>query len=420
MRIASVAEKSARDQCVDDVLRFELGALELRNHRVAQHSAAGQIPNRRGPRESDAQRFSQLSEVDILDDELRHAVIHGSTEGQAQVKRRLSEADVQKGPPAAPRAVEPVQAGRGRSASNRRAWDRALRLGSATRLGLATRWGRALRLGSAKNGPAKACTAALCGMRMAWFRVMGIRWTPSGTSSKAAVQPMEDAKRRVARAALDEIPNRGVLGLGTGSTARLFIEELAVRVRGGWTVVGVPTSEATRAHAASLGIPLLDDVGPWGIDVNVDGADEVSASLDLIKGGGGAHAREKIVNHASARNVVIVDATKISATLGARRAVPVEVLPFAHATTAKHLALHGRPRLRIAAPDTLPFRTDAGNFIYDLTTGPIDDPAKLDVALHAIPGVVETGLFVGRADVVLVGDAGGVRRIERATGARAC
>ncbi|HXX68111.1 MAG TPA: ribose-5-phosphate isomerase RpiA [Polyangiaceae bacterium] len=225
---------------------------------------------------------------------------------------------------------------------------------------------------------------------------------------------MEDAKRRVARAALEEVRNRGVVGLGTGSTARLFVEELAVRVHGGWTLVGVPTSEATRAHAASLGIPLLDDVGPWAIDVNVDGADEVSASLDLIKGGGGAHAREKIVNHAAARNVVIVDESKMSAALGATRAVPVEVLPFAHATTAKHLARHGRPRLRIAAAGTVPFRTDAGNLIYDLDTGPIDNPAKLDTALHAIPGVVETGLFVGRADVVLVGDSGGIRRLERA------
>lgn len=231
---------------------------------------------------------------------------------------------------------------------------------------------------------------------------------------------MEDAKRRAARAALDEIPVGGVIGLGTGSTARLFVEELAVRVRGGWSVVGVPTSEATRAHALSLGIPLLDDVGPWAIDVNIDGADEVSASLDLIKGGGGAHAREKIINYAAAKNVVIVDATKMSAALGTRRAVPVEVLPFAHATTAQHLARHGRPSLRAGAHGPGPFRTDAGNFIYDLGTGPIEDPASLDRALHGIPGVVETGLFIARADVVLIGDPGGVRRIDRAPGPRAC
>jgi ribose 5-phosphate isomerase A len=231
---------------------------------------------------------------------------------------------------------------------------------------------------------------------------------------------MEEAKRRVARAALDEIASGGVIGLGTGSTARIFVEELAVRVHSGWTVAGVPTSEATRVHAASLGIPLLADVGPWAIDVNVDGADEVSEALDLIKGGGGAHAREKIVNYAAARNVVIVDATKMSRALGTKRAVPVEVLPFAHATTSRHLAGHGIPRLRVAAHDAVPFRTDAGNFIYDLDTGPIDDPASLDRALHDVPGVVETGVFVGRADVVLVGDSSGVRRLERARRTRGC
>lgn len=226
---------------------------------------------------------------------------------------------------------------------------------------------------------------------------------------------MEEAKRRAARAALDEIPVGGVIGLGTGSTARLFVEELGARVRDGWQVMGVPTSEATRAHAVSLGIPLLGDVGPWAIDVNVDGADEVSAELDLIKGGGGAHAREKIVNYAAAKNVVIVDATKMSVALGTKRSVPVEVFPFAHATTAKHLARHGQPCLRIGADERTPFRTDAGNFIYDLRTGPIGDPARLDRALHGIPGVVETGLFIARADVLLVGDEqGSVRRIERA------
>lgn len=224
---------------------------------------------------------------------------------------------------------------------------------------------------------------------------------------------MEEAKRRVARAVLDEIPAGGVIGLGTGSTARLFIEELAARVQGGWKIAGVPTSEATRVHAAGLGIPLLADVGPWAVDVNVDGADEVSDALDLIKGGGGAHAREKIVNFAAAKNIVIVDVTKLSPALGTKRAVPVEVLPFAHATTSGHLARYGRPRLRVTARGAAPFRTDAGNFIYDLDTGPVADPANLDRGLRGIPGVVETGLFVGRADVVLVGDAGGVRRLER-------
>src|SRR5260370_5446045 len=222
---------------------------------------------------------------------------------------------------------------------------------------------------------------------------------------------MEDAKRRAARAALDELPETGVVGLGTGSTAKLFVEALAPLVQAGRRLVGVPTSEATRKLAGSLGIPLLDDEGPWDIDVNVDGADEVSAALDLVKGGGGAHAREKIVNYAAARNIVIVDATKMSARLGERSAVPVEVLPFAHCTTKAKLVRFGEPRLRLRLGS--PMRTDAGNFIYDLTTGPIDDASALDVALHAIPAVVEAWLFVAPPAVVLLASHQGVRRLER-------
>jgi ribose 5-phosphate isomerase A len=222
---------------------------------------------------------------------------------------------------------------------------------------------------------------------------------------------MDSAKQKAARAALDEIPESGTIGLGTGSTARLFVEELAGRVRAGWRIVGVPTSDATRAHATSLGIPLLPDEGPWQILVNVDGADEVSDTLDLIKGGGGAHAREKIINYASARNVVIVDGSKMSRRLGERSPVPVEVLPFGHKTTQGHLAELGTPHLRTKGG--APVRTDAGNFIYDLATGPIADAPTLDSALRRIPGIVETGLFIGRADVVIVADDGRIRRLER-------
>ncbi|MGD0677679.1 MAG: ribose-5-phosphate isomerase RpiA [Polyangiaceae bacterium] len=221
----------------------------------------------------------------------------------------------------------------------------------------------------------------------------------------------EEAKRRAAVAALDELPAQGIVGLGSGSTALLFVEELGARVRAGRRIVGVPTSESTRVHAASVGIPLLGDEGPWTLDVNVDGADEVSPELDLIKGGGGAHAREKIVNYAAAKNVIVVDASKVSNRLGERRPVPVEVLPFAHGTTRRHLSHYGEPTLRTSAGEA--FRTDAGNFIYDLNTGPIADAARLDHALHAIPGVVEAGLFIGRADVVFVAYADVVQRLSR-------
>jgi ribose 5-phosphate isomerase A len=219
------------------------------------------------------------------------------------------------------------------------------------------------------------------------------------------------AKRAAARAALEELPEQGIVGLGSGSTSRLFVEELAPRVAAGRKLVGVPTSESTRALAASLGIPLLGDEGPWAIDVNVDGADEVSDALDLIKGGGAAHAREKIVNYAAKRNVIIVDEGKLSKRLGDTWPVPVEVLRFANGATRAHLEKLGKPVLRMKAGAVV--ATDAGNIIYDLATGPIEDPGALDHALRAIPGVVETGLFVGRADVVIVAGKAGVRRLAR-------
>ena len=214
----------------------------------------------------------------------------------------------------------------------------------------------------------------------------------------------DDLKRAAARAALAELPDAGVIGLGTGSTTRLFVEEVGALVRAGRKLVGVPTSAATRAQAEQLGIPLLSDDGPWPIDVTIDGADEVDPRLDLIKGGGGALTREKIVNYASARNVIIVDESKLSPRLGTRYALPLEVLPFAHLATARHLALYGEPTLRAT-------RTDSGNLIYDLAVAPISDALALDRALHALPGVVETGLFLGRADVLFVASPTGVRRL---------
>ena len=220
----------------------------------------------------------------------------------------------------------------------------------------------------------------------------------------------DDAKLRAARAAAALLPENGVVGLGTGSTAKLFIDLVGELVRSGRKLVGVPTSNASRAQAKALGIPLLDDDGPWSIDVCVDGADEVSAGLDLIKGGGGALLREKVVNYAATTNVIIVDESKLSARLGESWAVPVEVVRFGHAATARALSRHGEPTLR--TKDGVPFVTDAGGLIYDVRCGPIDDPAALERALDAIPGVAETGLFVRRATVVIVASAGGTRELR--------
>jgi ribose 5-phosphate isomerase A len=220
---------------------------------------------------------------------------------------------------------------------------------------------------------------------------------------------LDDAKRAAARAALEELPEAGTIGLGSGSTAKIFIDEVGAIVKAGRKLVGVPTSIGSRRQAEALGIPLLGDDGPWDIAVNVDGADEVSERLDLVKGGGGAQTREKIVNYASRRNVVIVDHTKVSKRLGEKWPVPVEVLRFAHEQTRAQLARIAAPKLRMK--DGAPLITDAGNVIYDLGAGPIDDPAALDRAIRDVPGVVETGLFVGRADVVIVAREDGIEKI---------
>jgi ribose 5-phosphate isomerase A len=222
---------------------------------------------------------------------------------------------------------------------------------------------------------------------------------------------MSDAKRRAAEAALELLPQGGIIGLGTGSTATLFIDGVGRLVKEGRKLVGVPTSVQSHAQAERLGIPLLDPSGPWDIVMTVDGADEVSAELDLIKGGGACHAREKIVAAASKQNVIVVDESKMSKQLGERWAVPVEVIDFGHAATAALLAEFGEPVLR--CKDGKPVRTDSGNPIYDLKAGVIEKPAELESALSLLPGVVETGLFVGRATTVLVAGADGVRRLDR-------
>jgi len=221
----------------------------------------------------------------------------------------------------------------------------------------------------------------------------------------------DEAKRRAARAALELLPESGVIGLGTGSTTRFFIEGVAELVRDGRRFTGVPTSQQSRALASQCGIPLLDDAGPWQIDFCVDGADEVSDTLDLIKGGGAAHTREKIVNFASAKNAIIVDASKISQRLGEKRAIPVEVLVFGHLTTLRALEHFGRPVLRLR--DGAPLLTDSGNYIYDVAVAPVSDPSALDRELKRVPGVVETGLFCGRADWVIVAEAQGIRQLSR-------
>ncbi len=225
----------------------------------------------------------------------------------------------------------------------------------------------------------------------------------------------DEAKRLAARAVIDDLPPADaapvVLGLGSGSTAKLFVDEVGARVKAGAKYRGVPTSQGTRAQAEALGIPLLGDEEPWDVIVCVDGADEVDEHLNLIKGGGGCLTREKIVNHAAKRNLIVVDESKLSKRLGEKWPVPVEVLRFGAKETLRRLGELGTVTVR--AKNGAPFVTDAGGYIYDVKVPPIDDPHALDRSIRSIPGVVETGLFLDRADVVVIAGASGVIRKSR-------
>jgi ribose 5-phosphate isomerase A len=214
-------------------------------------------------------------------------------------------------------------------------------------------------------------------------------------------------KRAAAARAVAEVEDDMVVGLGSGSTAELVVEALAHRVAGGLRIVGVPTSEQTRALAVRLGIPLVaPDVWPR-IDLDIDGADQVErGTLALIKGLGGALLREKIVASAAARMVVVVDESKIVSMLGAATALPVEIVAFGARRTLERLSGLGlHPRLRLAAGR--PFVSDGGNHIADCAVGEIVDAARLEAELSALVGVVETGLFLGLASTVVVGRATG-------------
>src|SRR6187399_3664347 len=229
---------------------------------------------------------------------------------------------------------------------------------------------------------------------------------------------VEAQKRQAAALAVEWVRPGMRLGLGTGSTARHFVELLAERVRGGLKVVGVPTSEATRAQAERLGIPLttLDETPE--LDLTIDGADEIGPDLTLIKGGGGALLREKIVAAASARMIVIADESKYVGTLG-RFPLPIEVVPFGVAAiqrsieaAIKRVQKAGSLAIR-RAQGGHPFVTDGGHWIIDAELGRIDDPAALAHALAAVPGVVEHGLFIGLADTAIIGGPAGVKVVEK-------
>src|SRR2546421_9440039 len=221
---------------------------------------------------------------------------------------------------------------------------------------------------------------------------------------EAGAAQVEEQKRAAAVHALDFVRPGTVIGLGTGSTARYFIDALADRVRDGLRVRAVVTSRESLRLAEAGGIELVDDLDQ-PLDLAVDGADEIDPRLNCIKGRGGALLREKIVAHASRRFVLIADESKLVGRLG-RGAVPVEVLPFLWEATSRSIeSLGGQPELRMTAGR--PFTSDNGNLILDTTFGTVD--AALSAALHGIPGVLEHGLFFGMARAAIVGSAAGVR-----------
>jgi len=213
--------------------------------------------------------------------------------------------------------------------------------------------------------------------------------------------------------ALEFVQPGQVLGLGTGRAAAAFIRALGEAVQGGLSIRGVPTSKASAELATSLGIPLvsLDDVD--SLDVAFDGSDEVDPNLDLIKGRGGALVREKIVAAAAKKFVVLVGEDKLVATLGEHGALPVEVVPFALGFCQRKLkALGCDPEPRKAADGSL-YITDNGNPILDCHIAALADPSGLERSILELPGVVDTGLFLGLADVVIVGDDGSSARVLR-------
>ena len=229
---------------------------------------------------------------------------------------------------------------------------------------------------------------------------------------------MDGLKRQAAARALEHVRDGMKLGLGTGSTAKHFVELLGERVRAGLRVIGVPTSEATRVDAMRCRIPLttLDDVDR--LDLTVDGADEVDPALNLIKGGGGALLREKIVAAASDRMIVIADESKSVDVLG-RFPLPVEVVPFGLAATRRAIGeafaqsgVSGQMVVR-KGKDGHVFVTDGGHWIVDAHLGRIADALRLAGLLALIPGVVEHGLFIGLSSIAILAGPEGIRVVER-------
>jgi ribose 5-phosphate isomerase A len=223
----------------------------------------------------------------------------------------------------------------------------------------------------------------------------------------------EEAKKKAALESVTLVQSNDVVGLGTGSTTRYMVEELGRRVREeGLKITGVPTSIQTSRLAQKVGVPLTSLDEHPRLDIAIDGADQVDPLLNLIKGMGGALTREKIVDSAAERLVIIVDEGKLTEKLGEDQVVPVEVIPLGLTPVIARLEELGGVAVTRHTGDTDLYITDNGNYIVDVDFGVIADPARLEREIKLIPGVVENGLFIDMTEVVYVGSERGVKTIE--------
>ena len=223
----------------------------------------------------------------------------------------------------------------------------------------------------------------------------------------AEIDPVKLMKQEVGKAAAALVKSGTIVGLGTGSTTAYAIQYLGDRIKSGEIkdIVGIPTSFQAEVLAKEYGIPLTTLDAVDHIDIAIDGADEVDPQKNLIKGGGAAHTREKVVDALADKFIVVVDSGKLVDRLGSTFKLPVEVIPMAITPVMRAIAkLGGKPELRMGIRKAGPVITDQGNMVIDVTFDSIDNPAELEKTLNNIPGVLENGLFVGVTDVVLVGE----------------
>lgn len=221
-----------------------------------------------------------------------------------------------------------------------------------------------------------------------------------------------DLKELAASEAVKYVEDGMVVGLGSGSTASIAIRLIGEKVKSeGLDILGVPTSKASDLMGRAVGLKIVDLDDHPGVDLTIDGADEIDPKLNLIKGLGGALVREKIVAAASAVEIIVADDSKLVDYLGQKAPLPVEVVKFSYKTTMRRLSALGcKPALRMA--DEGPFTTDNGNYILDCRFARIDGPAAMESAINNIPGVVDNGLFVGRASKAVIGTKGGIRILD--------